>query len=306
MLNQEPAQSVDSEIFRLDSLDEDKRPIELFEHTHEESRGLDDALSPIGEEVKRPKIRIKIMLLWILVNTLATLGIVSIAGPEKVTVRLSGIIEVFTNKTIFDDLEFRPMQLSFVTYHFALTGLLLYGFSRPRWCFFEPKWALIKILPLAIAFGFQVVLPNFSLANSTIIFYQMVRVLVTPLVAVIEFVIYRKSMPRIAVYMLVLICLGIGILSYSEAVPQHGSGMKRTSFLGVFFAFTGVLATSVYTVWIKVFRDRFYMNSMQLLSNTAPSGAVLLLYLVPFSDTFPLWTEVSGGKWIMIPLASPC
>lgn len=214
-------------------------------------------------------------------------------------------MEVFTNKAIFEGPEFRHLQLTFVTYHFALTGLLLYGLSRPRWGVFKPKWALMEILPLAIAFGFQVVLPNFSLANSSIVFYQMVRVLVTPLVAVIDFLIYGKSMPRIAAYMLVPICLGIGVLSYYEAVPQDGSGMKRTSFLGVFFAFTGVLATSIYTVWIKVFHDRFQMNSMQLLSNTAPCGVVLLLYLVPFSDTFPAWTEVSGGKWIMILLASP-
>ncbi|KAG7005851.1 hypothetical protein G7Y79_00017g042330 [Physcia stellaris] len=198
------------------------------------------------------------------------------------------------------------MQLNFMTYHFALTGLLLYGLSRPRWGVFERKLALMEILPLAIAFGFQFVLPNFSLANSSIVFYQMVRVLVTPLVAVIDFLIYRNSMPRIAAYMLVPICLGIGVLSYHEAVFQDGSDTKKTSILGVFFAFIGVLATSIYIVWIKVFHDRFQMNSIQLLSKTAPCGVVLLLYLVSFSDTFPAWTEVSGGKWIMVLLASPC
>ena len=129
MLNQEPAQPVDSEIFRSGSLDEDKRPIELFEHAHEASRGPEDALSPTDEEVKRPKIGSKTMLLGILINTSATIGIVSIAGPEKVTVRLSGIIEVFTNKPIFDDLEFGRMQLSFAAYHFALTALLLWALA---------------------------------------------------------------------------------------------------------------------------------------------------------------------------------
>ena len=197
------------------------------------------------------------------------------------------------------------MQLNFMTYHFTFTGLLLYRLSRPRWGVFERKLALMEILPLAIAFGFQFVLPNFSL-DSSIVFYQMVRVLVTPLVAVIDFLIYRKSMPRIAAYKLSPICLGVGILSYHEAVPQDGSGIKKTSFLGVFFAFTGVLATSIYIVWIKVFQDPFQMNSMQLLSNTAQCGVVLLLYLVPSSDTSPAWTEVSGGTWIMILLASHC
>lgn len=56
----------------------------------------------------------------------------------------------------------------------------------------------------------------------------------------------------------------------------------------------------MYTVWIKVYHKRLEMNSMQLLFNQAPIGAVILLYIVPFVDTFPVWSEVTVNKWTMV------
>ena len=167
--------------------------------------------------------------------------------------------------------------------------------------FFEPKRAQItEILPLAIAFILQTVLPNCSLAYSSVVFYQMVRILLTPLVALINFIACKESISRAAAYTLIPICTGTGVLSYYEAVPQDVTKIKRTSFLGVAFAFSGVLASSVYTVWIKVFHKRLEMNSTQLLFSQAPVAALILLYIVPFADTFPVWTEVSFGKWTMV------
>lgn len=209
------------------------------------------------------------------------------------------------NKALFDDPNFHKAQLSFVTYHFALTTLLLYTLSRPRWSFFEAKRADAReILPLAISFCLQVVLPNCSLAFSSVTFYQIARILLTPFVALINYFAYNKSIPRMAAYTLVPTCVGVGIVSYYESMPQDGTVAKKTSFLGVFFAFSGTLASSVYTVWIKVYHERLQMNSMQLLLNQAPYGAMILLYLVPFADTFPDWSRVPLGKWAMILMVS--
>ena len=107
-----------------------------------------------------------------------------------------------------------------------------------------------------------------------------------------------------AAYTLVPTCLGVGIVSYYESMPQDGTEVKKTSFLGVFFAFSGVLASSVYTVWIAVYHKRLEMNSMQLLFTQAPYGALILLYIVPFADTFPHWMELGFGKWTMISMVS--
>ena len=122
----------------------------------------------------------------------------------------------------------------------------------------------------------------------------------TPSVALIEFYIYKKMIPRMAAYALIPVCMGVGALSYYEAVPQGANDKERTSFLGVFFAVVRVLASAIYTVWIKVYHDRLQMNSLQLLFNHAPCSALLLLYVVPFTDSFPVWTEVGVGRWAMI------
>ena len=103
-----------------------------------------------------------------------------------------------------------------------------------------------------------------------------------------------------AAYALIPVCMGVGALSYYEAVPQGADDKERMSFLGVFFAISGVLASAIYTVWIKVYHDRLQMNSLQLLFNHAPCSALLLLYVVPFTDSFPVWTEVGVGRWAMI------
>lgn len=39
---------------------------------------------------------------------------------------------------------------------------------------------------------------------------------------------------------------------------------------------------------------------MQLLYNQAPVSAFLLLYVIPFVDTFPKWTQVQLNRWVMI------
>lgn len=154
--------------------------------------------------------------------------------------------------------------------------------------------------------GLVPVYVNFEFANPPGVTYQKVRVLVTPLAAVIDMLINKKSMPLRAAYMLFPVCLGMEVLSFYEAAPLEGISMTRTSSLGLFFAFTGVLASSIYTVWIKVFHDRLQWNSMQLLLGIVPSWIILLLYSVPFVDTFPVWSEVIGGKRAIILMASPC
>jgi hypothetical protein len=52
---------------------------------------------------------------------------------------------------------------------------------------------VLKILPLAISMICNVVLLNLSLAYSSIQFYQIVRVLVTPAVALMNYIIVRAT-----------------------------------------------------------------------------------------------------------------
>jgi len=160
--------------------------------------------------------------------------------------------------------------------------------------------AIKEIIPLAIMMSMNVILPNLSLAFSSVTFYQVARILLTPVVAIMNFVLYKATLPRNAIFALIPACLGVGMVSYYDSLPTDDANVKTTSGLGVLFAFAGIFASSLYTVWIASYHKKLQMSSMQLLFNQAPVSAFLLLYVIPFVDTFPVWSEVPVNRWIMI------
>lgn len=230
-----------------------------------------------------PKSSLASSIVWMVVNTFATIGI------------------VFVNKAIFSDPSLKLVQLTFAAFHFTVTWLTLYILSRPRFAFFVPRRASIReIAPLSIAMSLNVILPNLSLAFSTVTFYQVARILLTPCVALMNYVLYRQTLPPAAVAALLPACAGVGMVSYYDSLPAADAAVKTTSGLGVVFAFTGIFASSLYTVWIASYHRKLQMSSMQLLFNQAPVSAFMLLYVIPFVDTFPVWSTVSVSRWVMI------
>ena len=182
-----------------------------------------------------------------------------------------------------------------------MTFLTLFILSRPRFSMFSPEPVRIKtLLPLAIAMSMNVILPNASLQFSSVTFYQLARILLTPTVASINYIFYSTSIPRPAVYALIPACVGVGIVSYYDSKAPANPKVTSTSFVGVIFAFSGVLASSLYTVWVSSYQKSLKLNSMQLLYNQAPVGAILLLYIVPWTDNFWSVNHASLSKWMLI------
>jgi solute carrier family 35, member E3 len=208
---------------------------------------------------------------------------------------------VFTNKAIFSDPSLKLAQLTFAAFHFFITWLTLFTLSRPSFAFFQPRRAAVKdILPLSVAMSLNVILPNLSLAFSSVTFYQVARILLTPTVALMNYVLYKATLPQNAIIALVPACLGVGMVSYYDSLPTDNANVKTTSGLGVVFAFAGIFASSLYTVWIASYHRKLQMSSMQLLFNQAPVSAFMLLYVIPFVDTFPVWSEVPINRWVLI------
>lgn len=156
------------------------------------------------------------------------------------------------------------------------------------------------MIPLSVAMSLNVIFPNLSLAYSTVGFYQIARVLVTPCVALLDYILYRVTMSHLAALTLIPACLGVTMVSYYDSRPAENAQVKTTSELGVIFALTGVFFSSLYTVWIAAFRKKLSMSSMQLLLNQAPVSSFLLLYFIPWIDTFPVVSEVYISRWILI------
>jgi solute carrier family 35 protein E3 len=149
----------------------------------------------------------------------------------------------------------------------------------------------------------NVVLPNLSLAFSTVTVYQLCRVLLTPITALLNFTLYRATIPRNAVLALIPVCLGVGITSYYDikpTTPAPGAAVQTTSIKGIIFALSGVCASSAYTVLIGAYHKKLQMSSSQLLFNQAPISSVMLLFAVPFADKIPVLSAVPQYRWLMI------
>lgn len=170
---------------------------------------------------------------------------------------------------------------------------------------FTPRRVAIKeIAPLAVSMSLNVILPNLSLAFSSVTFYQVARIMLTPCVALVNYFLYGATLPRQAILSLIPACLGVGMVSYYDSLPTDDVNVKTTTSLGVIFAFSGIAASSLYTVWISSYGKKLQLSSMQLLFNQAPLSAFLLLYVIPFVDTFPIWSEVPANRWVMIMMVS--
>lgn len=168
--------------------------------------------------------------------------------------------------------------------------------------FTPQKISVTSMLPLAIAMAMNIVGMNLSLQISTITFYQITRVLLTPAVAVINFFFYKKTIPRLAVYSLIPMCFGVGLISYydKKPAPVPGAPIKNLDALGVIVAIGSVLISGIYTVWVGTYQRRYEINGFQLLYNQAPLGGVILLYVVPWTDKFPALGEAPMNVWWMI------
>lgn len=134
---------------------------------------------------------------------------------------------------------------------------------------------------------FNVILPNLSLAYSTVTFYQIARIMLTPTVATMNFVLYSKVLPTGDILSLIPACLGVSMVTYYDSIPVDDEAIKTTSTLGIVFAFAGIFASSLYTVWIASYHRKLNMNSMQLLYLQAPMACFLLLFFIPLVDEFP-------------------
>ena len=110
----------------------------------------------------------------------------------------------------------------------------------------------------------------------------------------------RQATPRVAAATLVPVCIGAGLVSYNDTASSGGAQTKGTTSLGVVFAVAGVMATAIYTVWIKKYHAVLDCTSMQLLLNQAPVSVLAMLYIIPFSDDVTVWHDVGWSTLLLI------
>ncbi|PGH29443.1 hypothetical protein GX50_07801 [[Emmonsia] crescens] len=250
---------------------------------------MDVEEAPVPNSLRASKGRSWSLAAWITVNVLSTTAI------------------VYVNKLIFTDHSLGRSPLGFVSFHFFITSTMLYLSSRPKVRLFVPARAsILSVLPLTLIMCANVVFLNLSLAFSSILCYQVVRILLTPLTVIIDFCFYGSRIPLQACLALIPTCIGVGIVSYYDSSTSKKTPVETTSAIGMAFSFTGVTISAVYTLWVSQYHKKLQMDSMQLLYNQVPFGALLLFIASLLTDTFPVWSDVLLRQWMLLVISGAC
>ncbi|KPI89737.1 hypothetical protein ABL78_1117 [Leptomonas seymouri] len=186
---------------------------------------------------------------------------------------LSSIGIVYTNKVIFKVQHFQFGTLLTVI-HFAITTLGLFFCHMAG--VFEPKRIdILKVLPLCVSFCGFVALTNISLVCNTIGFYQLIKVLTTPLLVIIQTLFYQKRFSTKIKLSLAITCIGVTIATASDS---------EANLFGTFVALSALLVTCMYQIWVGTKQAELQCNSFQLLYYQAPISCVMLFPIAYFAD----------------------
>lgn len=128
---------------------------------------------------------------------------------------------------------------------------------------------------ISLAFCGFVGFNNLSLQYNPVGVYQLMKVLTTPVITLLQFVLYRTTVPRWELISLLPICVGVAIATVSHL---------EINSVGLFWGMLGVLSTSLYQIWVKEEQKRLACTPQQLLYYQAPLSTVMLLGIAGATD----------------------
>lgn len=202
----------------------------------------------------------------------------------------SSIGIVFTNKLVFQVFNFRfGTLLTLIHFVFTFAGL-----EVCRWfgVFERKEISLRAILPLSISFCGFVALTNVSLVYNSVGFYQLMKVLTTPLIVCIQTVWYNETFSLKIKASLALTCIGVIVSTVTDS---------EANMIGTIVALSALLVTSMYQIWVGTKQKELECNPYQLLYFQAPISALLLVPLVPVMDPVATFEMPTGNAlWAIL------
>lgn len=139
------------------------------------------------------------------------------------------------------------------------------------------------MLPISVFFVGFLVLGNLSLAFNTVGFYQLAKVLTTPCVVLLNFLLFRVSVSRGTLLTIACVCVGVSLTNSQAA---------RSNWLGALIAAQAFTVTALYQIWIGKKIVELDVSASQLLLNQAPVSVGILLVMMPFIDTIPDFSKL--------------
>lgn len=182
---------------------------------------------------------------------------------------------VVINKIAMDKYGFK-FATTLTCFHLVATFILLLISSKLG--LFEIKRLPVRdVSKLAAGTMGFICLTNLSLQFNSIGFYQVMKVMTTPTVVVIESLFYQKYLDNNLKISLLPVCLGVIITVATDF---------RLNFVGSMYAIAGVVITSLYQIWSGTLQKSLECNGLQLQTYVSPLAAVFILPFIPIFDNY--------------------
>eukprot|EP01080_Neovahlkampfia_damariscottae_P003729 gene3729-6617_t len=219
------------------------------------------------------------------------MSVISVAISLSLNVFSScGII--FLNKHLFKNHYF-TFGTTLTVCHFLVTFILCLIFSQIG-VFQAKRLDMKKVLPLSVAFCGYVVFNNLSLMFNSVSFYQVMKILCTPLIILIQSYFYDIQTDSRTKLALLPVCFGIFITVVTDL---------EVNLYGTIFASLATISNTLYTIWGKTKMKELDANPMQILLYQSITACILLCFCIPvFDDTELLITyhyNVENVTWIL-------
>jgi len=185
---------------------------------------------------------------------------------------ISAVVLIIVNKKIF--IAGFKFGTFLTVIHFATTYLGLHILAMVG--FFEVKRVPpSQMIGLVTTFCGFAVFNNLSLQNNSVGLYQLMKVMTTPVIALIQTFYYKVYLDTRLKLSLIPICVGVGLATVNDV---------DLNMSGFIYAILGLLSTSFYQIWVKTCQQDLGLNSYQLLHNQSPLAALAVLVAVPLFD----------------------
>ena len=186
---------------------------------------------------------------------------------------VSSIGIIFVNKLIFKQYKFH-FATFVTTLHFLFTclGLLV---ARCAGLYVPKKLSHAQVAPISFSFCIHVVFNNLSLQYNSVGFYQLIKVLTSPMIAFIQEKFFGVPLPMPLKLTLALECLGVMIGTVTDV---------SVNFAGLVFAVLGLLGATYYQIFVKTKQKALGADSFQVLHYQAPQSMLLVACMTPMFD----------------------
>eukprot|EP01083_Nonionella_stella_P268055 905865_1 len=190
---------------------------------------------------------------------------------------------IFLNKYLATHFGFTFVM--FITAcHFFVTFICMkvcanYGIFKPK------TIRLTEVIPISLAFIGYVGFNNLSLIHNSIGFYQITKVMTTPMNAWIQLQFFGVALHNHLKLTIIPICFGVAMAL---------GGDLELNFLGATYALLGLISSSMYQIWVKSKQKDLGVNAFQLLLYQAPVAATMVLAMIPFVEQLHSTVDAEG------------